>query len=184
MESLCLLITQTPLLRTLSLSLSASFPVWQEYLNFGDTFVCALMRLPSEAWNMQWEHMTTLRIEGMTNTGPLIIRCPNLKGLHLTTPNGFSKAECDRIIYGLHLSPNLLSFSLSPKLGLFQIENNALDTTTLLRIGRALPRLQSLDLRTYASDYYSKRIQFYAYNKSYGMLPYFILSGCHDLIKA
>jgi hypothetical protein len=73
-------------------------------MDFGGAFLEDMVRLPADARNVKWEYMRTLRVDGIRNLGPFVVQCPNLTGLHLSSPGGFPKAKCDRIIRYLSTS--------------------------------------------------------------------------------
>jgi hypothetical protein len=149
----CRLLTKTPHIRLLSISLSVDnlTPIdeaeWH-YLSLsksvclplGPSFLWGLKSLGPDARNIRWESLTDIRLEGFGDVAPLLSRCPNLAELKLHTWNGFEFRDAITFAKSLRLTPGLVALSLSPRA--------QWNWRILGYIGRTLPNLQRLNLQT------------------------------------
>jgi hypothetical protein len=132
-------------------------------VSFGSRFMETLHDLGANASASRWCSLEHLNLEGMTDIGPLLERCPNLNELRLNTWEGFAPPDWREFIEGFSHVLSLKRLAISPimddAVGFPPFEWNILDD-----LARSIPVLRSLDLRTRG---YSHTRQRMAYRRIY-----------------
>jgi hypothetical protein len=131
---------------------SPSAQVW-------NCFLIALGLLPDDLRGVQWESLELLQMEGFVDIGALLSRCPNVKDLRLSIPEGFRGADCLEFISLFRHIPKLESLMIAP-FDMAADDRSGREAFLLYEIAKAAPNLRHVDMSTGRYDNERRSFQF------------------------